>query len=235
MQRTAVDGILAGLDRAFGGAILSEPAWVTCPRCEARVVAVDGPHCYECEQQDERARMHAAAVRRSGLRAEHAWATTDNEACARMLGFPSAGVLRGRVSALLEPRSVCPVLTLTGDTGAGKTTLAVLVAKARLSSCLFVTSHELAEAVGQHALGRGGAELVERAKRVRVLVIDELRLPALSSAKDAIENLVWGRIGDGLLTVITHGFPEQVIKRDWGAGMHRRMYADGKHVHLGGR
>lgn len=219
---------------ALEAPFLEEPQWVTCPRCNEPVAPPCETQCWECDRADERARARSAAMRRSGLSKEHEWAETTNPECVAKLRFPSAAKLRARIVQLLEPQTVCPVVTLTGPSGIGKTTFGVLLAKARLSACLFVTSHELAEAVGQHALGKGDPDLVARAKEALVLVIDELRVPALPSAKDALENLVWFRIRNGLLTVFTHGFSPEDIARDWGAGMHRRMYVDGQHVALDG-
>lgn len=209
--------------------------WHPCPVCGREYPVEVEVRCWECDRAEERARARAAALVRAGLVGPVGERDVEDEWVCKLLRFPSSGKLRSSILRMLSRTTRSAAITITGGTGTGKTTLAVLLAKARLSGALFTRSTSLCAADAQHALGRGEADMIARARGAHLLVIDELKVPSIAARRDVLEELLWDRTDRGLLTVVTHGWSEEQIIQDWGVGTHRRLYTDAQHVDLGER
>lgn len=196
----------------------------------------------ECaEQQRQEALRRELADARASIPSDYAWATFD----AREIG------------ERVKPRKACLVtakawadgvrmLTLTGPSGAGKTSLACAMLRATIDSgargvetSRFVRSWELAKARSEHALGRGEAPLVTLALRAHTLVIDELGEELRSSSRlvrgdTAIRDVLHERQAAGRRTIITTYLSRDEIAATYGAGIARRLDERGLVIELGG-
>jgi len=217
---------------AFVSPLTAPGSWFPCPKCGAQWSAEVIGQCWTCDKAEERTKVREAALARSGLLGWHAEVEADHPVAMALFSAKSPQALRARLAKALHTRTPVPTITITGAAGAGKSTLAALLMKERLAGSLFVRSLKLAKAESHHGLGNDEAPLIRRAKEARVLVIDELKVPAIAFQKDMLEELIWDRVDAGLLTIVTHGFTEDEYARDWGKGAHRRQYADGQHIHL---
>ncbi len=135
-------------------------------------------------------------------------------------------------------------LVLLGDTGAGKTTAAVAVARAildraktpeqvRLAQGLrFVTAPQLHTAQSSHAAGgfeaqaRGeDAPIVAKAKATALLILDEVGFEPAPRRDTAavVVDVIQGRYIAGLPTIVTSGLTEDGLVRRYGEATKRRI------------
>lgn len=122
---------------------------------------------------------------------------------------------------------------LLGPTGCGKTSTAAMLVRRALAefeasggkrrSCAtdLVWAHatEIAVAERRHALGAGEPELLVRARRAGLLVLDDLGL----EEQGAIVPVLVTRYDQGLATIVTTGLTKSALTKHLGASGNRRL------------
>ena len=130
----------------------------------------------------------------------------------------------------VPPGELRPRVTLLGDAGAGKTSLAVAILRRNLvkhGGELFVKAPALAVARSLHPLGQGEAPLVAQALSTRFLVLDELGLESSQPAHASlIGEVIDTRHAARLPTVVTSGLTDKEIGARYGGGIARRLFED---------
>ena len=127
-----------------------------------------------------------------------------------------------------------PLLTLWGPSGSGKTSAAVALMRARLTASprpvgLFTTAVELVAATKATPLGQP-VELVERSKRVPILVLDDMGQEASGEWNRVVVEVIHARHADNLWTAVTTFYDLGDGSADlakaaerYGAGLLRRL------------
>lgn len=195
--------------------------------------------CAEAQRQEGIRRELAEAL--ASIPADYAWAKIGAPEMAQRV--KPAEKARAALAAWLRGETM---ITLTGPSGAGKTSLACALLRATIDSgargvetARFVRSWELAKARSEHALGRGEAPLVTLALRAHTLVIDELGEELRSSSKlvrgdTAIRDVLHQRQAEGRRTIVTTYLSIDEIAEAYGAGIARRLHERGIVIELGG-
>ena len=134
-----------------------------------------------------------------------------------------------------------PVVTITGQSGSGKTSLAAAmfgdvidraitgeaVAEALAATAMWTSAVSLARARREHPLGQGDAPLVVRARTASLLVIDDV---GMERDYDCVGGVLYERHADGLATIATTGFDLAEIGAKYGDGIARRMLQKGQAI-----
>lgn len=122
---------------------------------------------------------------------------------------------------------------LLGPTGCGKSSAAALLVRRALAEfeesggerraaatdLVWSRATELAVAERRHALGAGEAEVLVRAKRAGLLVLDDLGLEETG----AILPILWARYDEGLATIVTTGLRAEGLTKHLRAGGNRLL------------
>lgn len=117
---------------------------------------------------------------------------------------------------------------LQGPTGCGKSTSAAILVRRALgefeasrgercvaaTDLLWIRATKLAVAERQHALGAGEAEVLVRAKRAGLLVLDDVGI----EEPGAVLPVLADRYDDGLATIVTTGLTQAALTKHLGAG-----------------
>lgn len=215
-----------------------------CERCDRFVCRcgadVDGgKQCATCA--DATALTHALGLTRASIPPRFRW-TIDvaPDLLASRVKAPRALVDRG----LDAPPSQS--LLFTGQTGAGKTSLAVAMLDAwvrvdpyRRRGSLFVEASWLSRARARHRLGQGEAQLVADAIEAPLLLLDDLGQER-EDRDGCITDVVYGRSNLDLPTWVTCGLANgdlsafaDHLSRRYDGGFVRRILETGKRVELG--
>lgn len=121
-----------------------------------------------------------------------------------------------------------PVVMIIGDSGVGKTSLAVAMLRAcaedRVERGMFVDSRALVRARNEQRLGDGEARLVADAIRARVLVLDELGAECgRGTAESVVAEVIHERHAQQRRTIVTTPFASPELTARYGAGIVRRL------------
>lgn len=145
-----------------------------------------------------------------------------------------------------EGKGATPLLTLHGPSGSGKTSVAVALMRARLTVSprpvgLFVTAVELVAVTKATPLGQA-VELVERAKRAPVLVLDDMGQEPSGEWNRVVVEVLHERHAHQLWTVVTTFYDLRDGSADlakvsdrYGGGLLRRLNECRKVGFRGGR
>lgn len=214
------------------GLELDSWAWVRCraklpdgSQCKQEALSLDPQtgRCPRCVAAHERERDLRRNLSRACIPEPMQWVRPNHPDLAKILHMPGQhGALGARLHALAE-NSALRTLTLLGNSGEGKTHLAIALMMPRLTDSLFADASTLTAVERQHRLGRGEDPLIERAFRARVLVIDELGEPASRERTELLQRLMQDRFAKGRRTIITSGLSADELQSVYGKGHARRM------------
>lgn len=215
------------MGEGFLSAVFEEPEWVKCA-CGNEAVKLDADtgRCWNCNKASERARALQRAMTAARIPPPMRWVRPEHPDLAVILGFPGSHVALGhRLHALVETTTLRTV-TLLGNTKEGKTHMAIALLMPKLLDSLFIDASELASCEGKHRFGNGDAPSLAKAKRARVLVLDELKAPVDDRQRGVLEQVIWHRFAHGLRTVITSGLTKEELTAIFGDGARRRFGFD---------
>lgn len=137
--------------------------------------------------------------------------------------------------ARIEPAAVkaafafldAPDLVFKGNSGAGKTTLAITALRQRVrrrgDRAIFVPAWRLGVARIQHAAGDGEAKLVERAMNAPLVLLDDVGSER-ATATNAVPDVILARAEEGRPTWITTWLEPKDAGQLYGGGVARRIF-----------
>lgn len=205
-----------------------------CYRCSATMQGLGGL-CLACVDREkfERAKIRVFASIPKRFR----WAIDgDSATLATRVKLPPARIADALTwAAGLE--KIPPSLTLTGDTGNGKTSLVVALfatwfAKHRDEGARFMTAIELGLARSRHPLGHGDPPAVTAAIEAPLLILDDLGAEAPMHA-DVMRQVLHERHNADLPTWVTSGLSQAQLAARFDGGLARRLFEESKKVVLG--
>lgn len=208
--------------------------WVPCAKCGQEVLPSAADGCWACKQAAQGDKGQEALYARARFPETYRWATPSHAAISEMAHrFGVTGPDAGTRLIQRCVRGPERIVTLTGPTRCGKTSLAAAALQDRIAEGLFVESAELGAAASSHGFGSGDAPLVTRSLRTRLLVLDELQVHAVPSQRDAVWRVVHQRHRAGRLTVITTGVPRPLLVEAYGEGFEGRVFMEALQLDCG--
>ena len=173
----------------------------------------------ETDHASQVARAFAESLERS-IPERYRWATFSAEAMGQRVKRREA-VLEGQ-RTFREPRVI-----LVGEPGAGKTTIAVAMLRARFlvsrEPSLFIPAYRLGQARIQHPAGHGEAPDVLEAMRMRHVLLDDLGVER-DTATNPIADVIFERDAENRTIWVTTGFTRAQLASRYGAGLARRLF-----------
>ena len=177
------------------------------------------PRGEEADQASQIARAFAESLERS-VPERYRWATFSAEAISTRVKRREA-IGEGQ-KAFREARVI-----LVGDPGAGKTTIAVAMLRARFlvnrEPSLFIPAYRLGQARIQHPAGHGEAPDVLEAMRMRHVLLDDLGVER-DTATNPIADVIFERDAENRTIWVTTGFTRAQLASRYGAGLARRLF-----------
>lgn len=205
------------------GLLATAPQWVACSICARDTVRSP---CFECAREretridDERARE--ARAERAGIPPRFARHTIGSTLLAGCVQAPRLFGERPRpVDEIAKLLTESRRALIIGKSQRGKTSLAAAALNARKSEALFVNAADLADAHRGHRMGQGLAPLVERARTVPILLIDDLGDEG--QEVDAIKRVVKHRFDRELTTWVSMGLSLEMAETRYGSGIVNRL------------
>jgi len=194
-------------------------AFVPCVRCR-QATTPTGPRtlCYACASAEE-VFLEDRRDLEASIPGSYQWATLDALELPLRVAGGARSVARARAVTL------APRLLVVGDSGAGKTSLAVAMlrewSRARRLGALFVSVPEFASARMRSPLGRE-AEDVSAALRAPLVLLDDLggELPIPTSP---VTDVLRSRHAQGQPTWVTTWLDVEGLTRRYGEGIARRI------------
>ncbi len=210
-----------------------------CKRCERFICACGKPfdgaenhRCRDCWKAEKLARVIDVARERVPKRFRWAFDGDVDALASRVKGARSL-IERG-----MSNPPTCDVM-FSGDTAAGKTSLAVAMfgAWVRLDpeqrvDAMFAEAYLLAGARARHPLGQGEAPAVVEAMQAPLLLIDDVG-SEVDDRRNVVADVVFHRHNEELPTWITTGFTVEMLMGRYGSHVVRRLIEHGKRVALG--
>lgn len=203
------------------------PEYGPCCRC-GREKVVLGSHvqCGECNREDEERGKREARVQLalSLIPEGYAWATFD----AQLPAGPEL-VSRARVALATGLGSAAFV----GAPGEGKTSLAIAMLRVWVQTTgkvgRFEHGHRLIQARAHHRLGRGEADIIEKAIKAPLLLVDDLDdgpLAAGSALKDVMQERHAHARPTWVTTALGHDLTtaQERVAQAFGDGPARRIF-----------
>jgi DNA replication protein DnaC len=196
-----------------------------CGACGEKILR-EGETCVTCARraEDEERRQQEARRRLTtcGIPSRYEWATfASPELPSRVRDRRAVEAARRLASGMIIDRIV-----LSGDTGAGKTSLACCVLRALMDRgrrCRFTTAADLAVARAHASLG-SEAPGVDRALDASVLLVDDLGENDPVTAHSAVGHVIHTRHAEERPTIVTTARTTDEIEAQYGSGIARRLY-----------
>lgn len=213
-----------------------------CPKCRGRSFTGEGNLCWHCEERkSEPVRKSAREIGlEESIPAHFRWSSLS---ASELEGRVTGGrVTIGKIVSTVRAEGQKPYrptsgLLLAGEAGTGKTSLACAMLRdwfqKTKGSALFVAAHDLAGARLQHELGRGEANLVDRASKVDLLLIDDIGSEPTGTFHTEIRDVIARRHNYDLPTWVTTGKKREEILERYGFGIARRIVGVAKVFRLG--
>lgn len=184
--------------------------------------------CFDCVRSRDR-RAEAVRSLEATIPVAFRWARLDEGPLAARVAPPGPAA----ATTLISSRR----LVLVGISGAGKTSLAVAMARAwvrhRAKPGAFVLATDLATARRRTPMGREAPEVLE-ALQAPLLVLDDLGSEA-QEASSAVTEVIFKRHAEDRVTWITTWMDEEKMIARYGEGVARRVFEGARILELGAR
>ena len=187
-----------------------------CCRCRAEL-PWPATVCEDCQRKIE----HAAWLERVLLQVPTRFRFL-TFAKLRELGWASKMAIAASQSA-----QEAPMITLAGQAGSGKTSLAAALFRARIEVVRrgrWMSALELSRARSNAKLGHGEPELVTDAISTPLLVLDEL---PVADPSGSVRDVLHARYDAVLQTIVTTWMDQEIVSAAYGDGVARRLYSSG--------
>jgi len=141
--------------------------------------------------------------------------------------------------AIDDGRRIClaPRVGLMGPSRAGKTSLAVAMLRRWVSehgrAAEFISVHQLGYARIQHAAGHGEPDIVERAMKAPLALLDDIGVER-DTGMNPLPDIVFERHGAERPTWFTTGLTREQLIARYGTGTVSRLFDQTKVLRLGG-
>lgn len=214
---------------AICGRIGNLRATVACEQCGEQRTPEQCDHC----DRLARARANAEARLLAAVPRKYHWASFDAAELSMRVKDSNA---IAKAKGLLE----APMVTLTGNAGAGKTVLATCMLRWRMAERrsrhpAFAFAADIATARQQAKLGEGEAAAVANALEADALVLDDLGQEADTLWSKALVEVIHHRHANELTTYVTTGLDPKAVASRYGDGCARRLFEGGYLALKGGR
>lgn len=205
------------------GLMASVPEWVTCSACGRDT---NRSPCFECSQEriarDDEEREREARAERAGVPLRFARHAIGSQLLDRCVIRPRLiGELPQTADAIATLLAKSRRALVIGRSQRGKTSLAAAALNSRKSEALFVNAADLADAHRGHRMGQGFAPLVERARTVPILLIDDLGDEG--PEVDAIKRVIKFRFDREATTWVSMGLSLEMAESRYGSGVVNRL------------
>ncbi len=202
--------------------------WVPCRGCGEPSTSTSAL-CLDCDRKREDARAARVAFQAT-IPAELTWSSFGTDLLAARVKPPTAIALAKEAVGSLR-------VVLTGAAGAGKTSIAVAMARQWVAQCArpasFVVAPTLSTARTRTTFGRESPE-VTLAKTIPLLVLDDLGTPQHEPGTSPIVEVVFARHASGLPTWVTTWMNVDDCAQRYGDGVSRRLFERARVIRLEG-
>jgi len=186
--------------------------------------------CAPTQSEASEAKLERVRNMEASIPAEWRWATLEAPDLPGRVQPPSAVEAARRAVA-------APRIAILGPSGAGKTSLAVALLRARSSrqsgAAKFFHAFELGLARSRHRLGDGEAALVEDAMTIPIALLDSVGQDDSPRGIEAVRDVVLKRFADSKATIVTIDLSMDQVTSKFGDGFARRVLERATVIRLG--